>query len=644
MENVQEKEFLQLLQNTQEFPDSQVLKAAGAEDIFMSVMTGLKDAAVAKIKEKATGWIMNMLGMGPGPDPLDEIKKQLREQAAELKKINDKIDELQKSINQALTEILDALEKSQYDSAVRGLNPVIAKITSRYDRLTAMVKTATPDPSEKGAIENFANEIISEIPEAFDAIHATLVGTGAGEENLFDFWARLSFKNTGSIEGYEQKIFSQFMYYYGLQVKALMLVIEAYHALPNSGKKAEYYFNLWAGKLNEEILAYLKNAPRTTVKQTLDVQGNPVSIVPYGANVYYTAGELMMNPPAPQLITLQKSDYRETDKQVPQDSQGVFHMMRRGDYAYLATMQAMSSSGGTMAWHFMKVKLGAKPQIEKVITCHAPGEGPFRISFPNATACDDTTMYVMFSGSSINGFAFTAIDLASFSFSDKGGVTRRKDAGRFGDLGGNGGALFNNFFYTTALVLASGPVNPDKNTLFIIDINTKNIVSEVLLDLVPMKDRRYTETHQPMAIQGKYLYCCAGDTKLRVIDISSPTQPKEVASIDTGSYISELYVDGALIYFTNCPSDDLFGNDRGNINVAFFTSRTNNTVLFRSAKIGEGIHALGLDQHAIYAGSGRGQSKMYVLSYGNDMSKNLIPVPDTALAAHHKETAALTEA
>ena len=86
MENKQEQELLLLIQNTQQFPDSQILKAKGVEDIFVSVMTGLKDAAVAKIKEKATGWIMNLLGMGPGPDPLDEIKRQLNEQAAELKR------------------------------------------------------------------------------------------------------------------------------------------------------------------------------------------------------------------------------------------------------------------------------------------------------------------------------------------------------------------------------------------------------------------------------------------------------------------------------------------------------------------------------------------------------------------------------
>ena len=643
MENKQEQELLLLIQNTQQFPDSQILKAKGVEDIFVSVMTGLKDAAVAKIKEKATGWIMNLLGMGPGPDPLDEIKRQLNEQAAELKKINDKIDDLQRSLNKALSEILDAMEKGQYDAAVRGLNPVIAKITSRYERLSVMVKTSSPDPSEKAAIDRFAAEIISEIPEAFDAIHATLVGTSAGEENLMDFWARLSFKNTGTLDLYEQTIFYQFMYYYGLQVKALMLVMEAYHTMPNGSKKAEYYFNLWGAKLNEEIRTYLKNAPRTTIKQQLDVKGNPVSIVPYGNNVYYTTGEVMQNPPAPRLITLQKPGYTEIDVQVPQDTQGVFHMMRKGEYAYLAALQAVSSSGG-MAWHFMKVKLGGKPQIEKVITCHTPGEGPFRMGFPNASVCDDTTMYAMFSGSTLNGFAFVAIDLASFSFVDKGGIARRNEAGRFGDLGGNGGALYGNYFFTTALSFASGPVNPDKNTLFTIDLITKKIVSEALLSSVSMKDRVYNEIHQPMAIQGKYLYCCAGDTTLRVIDISSPMQPKVVTSVDTGSFISEIYVNGGLIYFTSCPGADLFGDDRGIMNVAFFTSRTNNTVLLKSAKIGEGIHALGMDEYAIYAGSGRGQSKIYVLGYGNDLTKNIIPIQETVLAAHLEETGELAEA
>ena len=46
MENKQEQELLLLIQNTQQFPDSQILKAKGVEDIFVSVMTGLKDAAV----------------------------------------------------------------------------------------------------------------------------------------------------------------------------------------------------------------------------------------------------------------------------------------------------------------------------------------------------------------------------------------------------------------------------------------------------------------------------------------------------------------------------------------------------------------------------------------------------------------------
>jgi archaellum component FlaC len=628
MENTQENELLQLIKTTREFPDNKVLKAKGVEDMFMSVMTGLKDAAIEKIKEKATGWIMNLLGMGPGPDPLEGIKKQLEEQAEELKKINSKIDDLQQLVLKAFNEILDDVQKGQYDAAVRGLNPVIAKITSRYERLLGLAKTGSPDTSKKSDVEKLAAEIISEIPEAFDAIHSTLVGTAAGEENLFDFWARLSFKNTGSIEAYEQKIFNQFMYYYGLQVKALMLVMEAYHL--SKSPMAEYYFNLWTARLNGEILAYLKNAPRTTIKQQVDLVSNPVSILSYQNNVYYTSGELVQNPPNPKLTTLQKPNYSQISSVVPPDTMAVFHLMRKGDYAYLAALQQLGTSSYMTAWHFMKVKLGNTPNIEKVITCHSPGEGPVRFNFPAASVCNDTTMYAMFSDPNLNGFAFVAVDLATFEFaSNKGGYAKHDQRGDLGDIGGNGGVMYNNYFYTTALLSGKGPKEYDKNQLFTIDLNTKTIVNELLLGSLHPFERVYSSIRQPMAIQDKFIYCCAGDTVLRVIDISNPVQPKVVATVDTGSYISEIHVDGALIYFTNYPGgSDIFGDDRGNINVAFFTSRTNNTVLFKSARVGDGIHTLGIGDHVVYAGSARGQSKMYVLTYGNDVSKNIIPVPD----------------
>jgi hypothetical protein len=614
MQDSQNNELFLLMQNREKFPDSQVLKSAGTEDIFKFVLNGLKDAAVGKIKEVATGWIMDLLGMGPGPDPLDEIKRQLEQQAAELKKIQGKIDDLNTAMSKAFKEILDVVEKGQYDSAVRGLNPAIAKITSRYDRLVLLAKTANPDPAKKETIKQLADDIISEIPEAFDAIHATLIGTAAGDENVLDFWARLSFKNTISIDAYEQKINAQFMYYYGLQVKALMLIMEAYHFDKKDTAMAQHYFNLWAGKMNEEILVYLKNAPRTTIKNMFAIKGAPVNIIVESDTIHYTTGKMQ----DAKLITLKKADNSETNSQVPESSRGAYYITKHDGFIYMVTMDA---DMGALNWNILKIKPGSTPTLVKRLFCQSPGDvqPAYRMVFPTAVAFSDNTMYISFVGSGLEGIAFSVIDLDTFSFANDKGFGIRQQIKFMGGFDADGGAVYGDKFYTTI-----GQYTVDKNTLKTIDLKRKSIIKST--DFSAGQKSTNSGFRFPMVIQDNYLYCTAGDTWLHVFDITDPGNPIVAGAVDTNAQIADLHVDGSLIYFTNYFGDGFDIDDRGNINVAFFTARSGG-VLSKSAKIGDGIHAIGMDKHTIYAGSGKDQSKMYVLSYANDMTKNIMPVP-----------------
>lgn len=630
MENNQTNELFTQMQNLSKFPDSKILKSKGTEDIFDSVLKSLMGAVTGKIKDAATGWIMDLIGMGSsGPDQLAEIKKQLEQQAAELKKIQDKIENLNSTMLKAFSEILDVVEKGQYDSAVRILNPSISKITSRYDRLVLLTKNPNPDPSRKSTTMQLAADIIREVPDAFDAIHATLVGTAAGEENLLDFWARLSFKNTNSIDAHEQKINAQFMYFYGLQVKALLLIIEAHHTDPKDIDMATHYFNLWIGRMNEEILVYLRNAPRTTIKNMQSINGTPVNIVLDKDTLHYTTGRME----DPELITLRKSDYAALNKQVPEHSNGAFHMIKKGNFAYMASIDA---NGTTFDWNFLKIKLGTTPEVVKRLFCPSPGEGNYRFVFPSSMTCNDTTMYVSFVGYGIEGTVIRAIDLDTFSFAEAKDIVIRKRMAYFGDYGCSGGVVHNDKFYATALVSEGS-----KNELETIDLTKKEIINSTDVN-VGYKGVKGGHK-RPMAIQGNYLYCAADDTWLRVIDINDPLNPKIVGKVDTGFHIAEIHVEGPLVYFTSFIGSSLDADDRGNINVAFFTSRSGG-ILSKSAKIGDGIHALAIDKHVIYAGSGKDQNKLYTLSYANDMSKNIISVPPTlSTAAKHNNEAAVAE-
>ncbi len=576
---------------------------AGNEDatIFQSILGDLKEALVGKIKEKATGWIMNLVGMGPGPDPLDTIKDQLEKQYEELKVIESKIDALGVALDEAVEVIKAEIDGDKYYTAIQVLNISASNITAAFERLQFSAGLA-PGPERKNDMAEQALYIRTNIPNAFIAIKNSLTGTGSGGENIISLGTRIAFKAAKSLPEYGEMIHTQFMYYYGLQLKAVMLIVEAYH-FDGSPGMAKQYFNSYVGQMNEEINMYLKYAPKCSLKNTLPIAAGPSGIVSKGNKFYVQAGT--NDDSACSLITIRNTDAQIINTLEIPDTRLQWRMIEKDGMAYLASMARSDSS----RWDITKVGLGDAPTVLGRLSYGPPGPGPFRMAFVTGFDIDGDYLYVMFLNLGVPGFVIKVIDLKTFKYANDKEINIGDDIQGAGSISGNGLKVKDGKLYLPAWFSSDG-----FHSIKVIDAKAKAIVQTLKIE--PMNGNA---GRSPMLIRDDLLYCTGDDTELRVVDLSKP-QITLAEQTHVKAYMQELLVDGYLVYFSSVG----FQDPRGELCVVYWSPKS--SVMVRSMKIGSGVAALNMDNTRIYAGAGGGDKFVYILSYAHDITGNIIPI------------------
>lgn len=596
-----QKEFEGLLALQKAQPGKRPLLMGDKDtDIFQSILGDLKDAVVGKIKKKATGWIMSLVGLGPGPEPKDEVKEALDKQYKELKVIESKIDALSTALSNAVDVIKAEIDGAKYFTAVQSLNTHAANIDAAFERLTMQSKVEV-GKGDKSELDEMVKIIQNTIPNAFLAIKNNLTVIGSGAENMTSLGTRVAFKASKSMDEYAAIIHTQFMYYYGLQVKALMLIIEAYHYKSATDTRAAEYYNTYVGHMNEEVKLYMKFAPKTVLQNTLPLDSDVMDVLPIGDRLYIQAG---MQKASPKFITLNPNTAQKINEFTPADVRINFIMAEKDGFAYTASM----ANSDDARWDIIKIKLGDAPAEVGRLSWGPPGQGFLRAAFMLGFDIDGDYLYAMFMALGVSGFTTKIINLKTFTFESDLTFDNRMQG--IGSGSGNGIKIKNDKLYTTAWFSSDG-----YSTLKIIDVKTRAILKSINIE-----PKSGNGIKSPIVIKDNLLYCTCGDTQLRIFDISTEN-PTLLLQQNINIYMQNIIVDGNLIYIT---SDSNMEDTRGEVNVIYVGP--NWALSQKSMKVGNGTSALRMDKTRLYAGAGGGETALYIMGYIADPNTLLIPV------------------
>ncbi|MFA6246015.1 MAG: hypothetical protein WC615_03680 [Mucilaginibacter sp.] len=598
MDIKQEMEALLALQKAQ--PGNRPLLMGDKDtDIFQSVLNDLKDAVISKVKAKATGWIMNLVGLGPGPEPKDEVKEALEKQYQELKVIESKIDALSAALNTAVEVVKTEIDGAKYFTAVQALNPSAANIDAAFERLK-MASQLEAGAGKKSELDELASYIRNNIPNAFIAIKNNLLGTSSGGENMTSLGTRVAFKAAKSLNEYAAMAHTQFMYYYGLQLKALMLIIEAYHYNDSSGMASQYY-NSYVGQMNDEVKIYINYAPKITLQNSLQLDSDVADILPKGDRVYVQAGRETENT---KFITINPKTAQKINEFSPDNVRLNSVMAEKDGFTYTASLAKDDSA----RWDFIKIRLGDAPSEVGRLSWGPPGSGYFRMGILLGYDIDGDYLYAMFMALGVPGFTIKVINLNTFAFESD--IVFTNELQGIGSSVGNGIKVKNGKIYTT------GTFNNEKGfTVKVIDISTKTFVQSV--SAAPTSGNG---TKSPLVIKDNLMYFVCGDTQLRIFDISTDTPTKLYQQYYT-FYMKNIIVDGNLIYIT---TDSNMRDTRG-VLVVFYIG-PNLALSQLSMQIGNGTSALRIDKNYLYAGAGGGEKTLYIMSYLANPNALIIPV------------------
>lgn len=220
--------------------------------IFESLIGELNENLESSAIDYATGWVFDMIGGGNGDNPEADIEKLLELQLEMLKDIKTELDQIEEELKEAVNEIISAVDKSTYNTAVTVIADEVGTIEAKYQNIVYYA-ALDPDTKYESDIELLSRQIKDEIPNSFMTIRDVLEGR-AGAESLFSLWSRIAFKDASDISEYVAMISSQFSYYFALQLKAINLMVEVYHAEdPANVGMAASCFNDWLNNLRDEL-------------------------------------------------------------------------------------------------------------------------------------------------------------------------------------------------------------------------------------------------------------------------------------------------------------------------------------------------------------------------------------------------------
>ena len=223
-----------------------VLQAGG--EIAKTIAIELGKGALGKIGGSAMGWALDSIFGSSGggtPDRTDEVLAELTTQRAVLYRLDNKIVELQGSVN-AIKASVASLEVSMnkqfglaaYNSKVDAMLTSIGTIDGLFDSYMDEIRRLDGSNTGKARVNALANDIRSRVPTALTTMHLAMVGAGGGDGAIAQWHRLVGHRNRDGENGgnrypylvnaaFVGQLNEQLEYFEGVQLRGIMLLVEA---------------------------------------------------------------------------------------------------------------------------------------------------------------------------------------------------------------------------------------------------------------------------------------------------------------------------------------------------------------------------------------------------------------------------------
>lgn len=250
-----------------------MLQVGGA--IAKTIAVELGKGALGKIGGSAMGWALDSIfGSSSTPDRTDEVLAELTAQRALIYRLDNKIVELQSSVNEIKSSIA-ALEVSMnkqfglaaYNSKVDSLFSSISAIDYYFDTYVDEIKRMDSSDAGKRRAQALANDIRTHIPGALNTIHLAMTGAGGGEGAIMQWHRLVGHRNRAGENGgnrypylvnstFIDQLNEQLEYFEGVQLRGIMILVEARNFLGDGVSAQRDYDRVMANLKAQEQAIY----------------------------------------------------------------------------------------------------------------------------------------------------------------------------------------------------------------------------------------------------------------------------------------------------------------------------------------------------------------------------------------------------
>ena len=235
--------------------------AAGPSGLVATVFTRLATGALEGVGNKAggeaLGWLLSAFG-------LSDSNAQLRQEIANIRKV---LDELGKQI----TQVQNRLELAGFSTLVHQTDRTIGEIDHAMSQLALLANLPADDPTKREFTRTVVDYIGSHLLDAPAILNQNLSSNVPLSDNLIKSASRLlNVRERFFDKDTSDKVTSVYDYFAGYQAKLAILLVEYYHAKPDTYSATTIKANLDQidGNVSAQASSLKPRVPDGTVVDT----------------------------------------------------------------------------------------------------------------------------------------------------------------------------------------------------------------------------------------------------------------------------------------------------------------------------------------------------------------------------------------
>ena len=204
------------------------------------------------------GWVCKIV-LGD-PDPTDTaILNELNTISSQLDNIQGELVQLNQSIQDAKTQILLAIQQTNYNAEVDTINPAVSTIEALTKRLQFDAAGDPTDPAYQADTKDTINQIqAANVPALLTQVQNALIGIAGSTGIMNDWGSIITSRSYQSPYDFHQQMQDQFAYWIGIQLDALTLILENEHNIGGPDAIINGYVNQYLTGVEAQSQYYVK--------------------------------------------------------------------------------------------------------------------------------------------------------------------------------------------------------------------------------------------------------------------------------------------------------------------------------------------------------------------------------------------------